>query len=174
MSRKRSLQPYPITDKSIMSDITTKELAIKLNCSQESVRVAKAKHKDKFTDAHVYLVDGCNYWTNAGQTLIAELLTKQGFNDTVNSGNDIVNDTLELVEDAIADLLADDAIPQIEPLINLDRIKAKAIKLTAQRIAAKLKAERLEHWQLVTENLTFSPVGVAGNLPSSEVSHAAN
>lgn len=152
-----------------MTDITTKELAIKLGCSQESVRTAKTKHKDKITDIHVYQVDGCNYWTELGQSLIAELLGVQGFNDTVKTDNDIV----KTVEDAIAEILADDAIPSIEPQLNLDRIKTRAVQIAAKRLADKLKAQKLQQWNLVTQNLTFSHFGVAGELPS-EVSHAAD
>lgn len=69
----------------------------------------------------------------------------------------------------IAELLADDALPEIESKVNCDRIQGKALKIVAARIAQKLKSERLEQWQLVTDNLNFSPCGVVGSLPASEV-----
>lgn len=148
---------------------TTKQLAAECGITPEQLRQLKHKHSDRFIDGSHYIKDEAgNLWTADGESVVRQLL---GINDPVASHNDPVAQ-LEYLEHQIAEIIADDALPIVEPKLNSDRINRKALDILAQKLAAKMRTQNLEHWQLVTEHLCFTPDGVAGSLPSGETANA--
>jgi len=150
--------------------IPTKELAAKLGTTQEAIRTLKTRNKERFTDEHLYQIDGCNFWTMAGQNLVSELIGKTDVyncgqsNDTVASSNDTVTAStqkaLQYLEHQIAEILADDIEAELEPKLDLDRINLRALGIVSRRMAEKLRSRALEHWHVSLETCVFSSDGI--------------
>lgn len=136
--------------------VPTKELAVKLGTTQEAIRTIKTRNKERFTDDHLCQVDGCNYWTIAGQKLVAELLGKC-CNDTVTTST---AKALQYLELQIAEILADDIEAELEPKLDLDRINIRALGIVSRRMAEKLRARALDRWHVSLETCVFTPDGI--------------
>ena len=152
----------------------TRELSRLTGVPDSTIRAWKSRGKlspDLWVDN-----DGSTLWKQSAIAVIQAIQGNAPIADTVTpiaTGSDAAAN-LDAVECMIAELLADDALPEIESKVNRDRITQKALKIVASRIASKLRASNLEQWTLTNEHLVFSQAGVCGELPpSSEVTDHA-
>lgn len=144
---------------------TTKQLATECGITPDQLRQLKHKHSDRFVEGPHFIKDETgNLWTAEGESVVRQLL---GLNDPVTAHNDPVAQ-LEYLEHQIAEIVAGDVLPIVEPKLDSDRITKKALDILAKRFASKFRQSHLEHWNLCNEHLCITPDGVAGSLPACQ------